>query len=52
MFDQVKPLVDDAIQNRSGMLDVLIKGTADSGVQLLQCYSSGNANPALRPTWW
>lgn len=50
VFNQVKPLVVDAIKYRGGILDVLIKGAASSGLQRLDCWSSGNANPALRPT--
>lgn len=50
VFNQIKPLVEDAIKNRGGILDVLIKGAADSGLQLLNCYASGHANPAFRPT--
>ncbi|MEX0678360.1 MAG: DNRLRE domain-containing protein [Pirellulales bacterium] len=50
VFNQIKPLVEDAIENRAGILDVLIKGAAESGLQRLDCYSSGNANPAFRPT--
>ncbi len=50
VFDQMKPLVVDAITNRGGILDVLIKGSADDGLQRLDCYSSGSGNPAFRPT--
>jgi hypothetical protein len=49
-FDQLKSLVEDALQNRGGMLDVLVKGTAASGNQILYCYSSGNTTPSNRPT--
>jgi len=50
VFDQVKSLVKDAIVNRGGILDVLVKGTAPTGNQILYCYSSGNATPSNRPT--
>jgi hypothetical protein len=50
VFDQIKPLVVDSITNRGGILDVLIKGSADDGLQRLDCYSSGSGNPAFRPT--
>jgi hypothetical protein len=50
VFNQLKPLVEDAIENRSGILDVLIKGAADDGLQRLDCWSSGSGNPAFRPT--
>lgn len=50
VFDQLKSLVEDAILNRGGTLDVLVKGTAANGNQILYCYSSGNSTPSNRPT--
>jgi hypothetical protein len=49
VFDQVKPLVEDAIKNRNGMLDILVKNSSASGSQILYCYSSGDATPSNRP---
>ena len=49
VFDQVKPLIEDAIKNRGGMLDVLVKNSSASGSQILYCYSSGDATPSNRP---
>jgi hypothetical protein len=49
VFDQVKPLVEDAIRYRGGLLDVLIK-SAELSFQILNFHSSGNATPANRPT--
>lgn len=50
VFDQLRALVVDAIVNRGGMLDVLIKGTSLTGNQILYCFSSGNSTPSNRPT--
>jgi hypothetical protein len=50
VFDQLRLLVGDALLNRGGMLDVLVKGTAPTGNQILYCYSSGDPTPSNRPT--
>jgi len=49
VFDQLKPLVEDAIKNRGGFFDVLIKSNAAGGAQILECHSSGAATPSNRP---
>lgn len=49
VFDQLKPLVEDAIQNRGGLLDVLIQSIASSEQQVLVCHSSNASTPSQRP---
>ena len=49
VFDQVKPLVEDAIENRGGMLDVLIKGTADSRPATPAMLFIGQCRPGIAP---
>lgn len=49
VFNNIKSLVEDAIELRGGMLDVLIKGAATSGHQIVDSFSSSDANPLNRP---
>ncbi len=50
VFTSMQSIVADAIDNRAGVLNILVKGQATTGLEYLEVESSASATPTNRPT--